>query len=372
MHTAISVLRSNAPMKINKIDVRGFRNLQTLQLEPDPQINVIYGENAQGKTNFIEALWLFSGMKSFRGAKDAELVGFDSEFARIRMEFEDRNRTHTASITVTDRRRAELNGVKLPSPAGLLGKFGAVVFSPAFLSIVQSGPAERRRFLDSALCRLYPAYAPVLAAYGRLLKQRNSLLKDVGMEPALLDMLDVIDAQMSEAGEKLTAGRKKFLDALTPYACGIYDGLSGGREDLRLTYVEKDGERGGALADRLRENRKTDLITKTTGAGPHRDDLELFINGRSARLYGSQGQQRSCALALKLGESSVIRELTGEEPVTLLDDVMSELDTNRQDYILNHIKDRQVFITCCEPSSVIRLNEGKRISVAEGRIASCT
>lgn len=359
-------------MRINEIEVRGFRNLAALRLEPDPQINVIYGENAQGKTNFIEALWLFSGMKSFRGAKDAELVGFDSEFARVKLRFEDADREQTAAITVTDRRRAELNGVKLPSPTGLLGKFGAVVFSPAFLSIVQSGPAERRKFMDSALCRLYPAYAPVLASYGRLLKQRNSLLKDAGREPALLEMLDVVDAQMAAVGERVTAGRKRFLEQLAPLACGIYDGLSGGRETLRIAYTEKENEARGGLAERLRANRKTDLTTGSSGVGPHRDDLELFINERSARLFGSQGQQRSCALALKLGESSVIRLLTGEEPVTLLDDVMSELDTGRQDYILNHIKDRQVFITCCEPSSVIRLNEGKRINIAEGRIAGCT
>ena len=359
-------------MRVDSVSIRDFRNIREAYLEPDPEMNIIFGENAQGKTNLIEAIWLFSGMKSFRGARDAELKNFESDFAKIKMTFEDAARVQSAELTVTERRRATLNGVPLPSPAGLLGKFGAVVFSPSFLSIIQSGPAERRRFMDAAICRLRPSYAPLLAEYGRLVRQRNSLLKDIYQETSLLEILDVIDDRLGDAGEKIVACRAEFLEQLAPFACGIYDGLSAGKEKLRVEYVRKYEQPGASLRETLRTNRRSDLINKTTSAGPHRDDLDVFINDVSAREFGSQGQQRSCALALKLGESSVIRSLTGEEPVTLLDDVMSELDTGRQDYILNHIKGRQVFITCCEPSSVIRLNVGKRISVAGGRIVECT
>ncbi|MBQ7689377.1 MAG: DNA replication/repair protein RecF [Clostridia bacterium] len=359
-------------MKINELEIKNFRNLTQIDLKPDPGMNVIYGENAQGKTNLIEAIWMLSGMKSFRGAKDTELKAFDSDFARISASFENADRTNDVEMTVTDRRRAVLNGVALLSPSALLGKFGAVVFSPAFLSIVQNGPSERRKFIDAAVCRISPAYATVLAEYARLLRQRNSLLKDVYHESSLLDMLDILDEKLARTGEVLIRRRKAFLEQLTPFVRDIYNGLSSGRETLQMRYVTQYDEEKQPLQAYLRENRKNDLINKTTCVGPHRDDMEILIDGARARLYGSQGQQRSCALALKLGESSVIKSVTGEEPVTLLDDVMSELDTNRQDYVLNHIKNRQVFITCCEPSSVIRLNGGKRINIAGGRIVSCT
>ncbi len=342
-----------------------------LSIEPSAEINVIYGENAQGKTNLLESVWMCSGMKSFRGAKDTELKSFDRESAKVRAGYSDSKRENTIEIRIAERRTAYLNGIALPSAAGLIGKFRAVVFSPAFLSIVQSGPAERRRFIDAAICQLKPAYAQKLADYSRLLKQRNSLLKDLQMETALLDMLDVIDLQMSALAADITTQRFDYLSMLTPHAAEIYNGLSGGRETLRFRYVQKCGEPGGDYEDIFKANRKTDAMLKTTTAGPHRDDIEICVNDRSARLYGSQGQQRSCALTMKLAESSVIKAQTGEEPVTLLDDVMSELDAGRQDYILNHIKNRQVFITCCDPNAVLRLTEGKRFFIQNGQV-ECT
>ena len=358
-------------MRINNLECSGFRNLAPLQIEPSPGINVIYGENAQGKTNLLESIWMCSGMKSFRGAKDAELKGFDTQCAKVRLCYTDLRREHTAELRIAERRSASLNGVSLPSAAGLIGKFRAVVFSPAFLSIVQNGPAERRRFIDAAVCQLKPAYAQKLADYSRLLRQRNSLLKDIQMETALLDMLDVIDLQMSALAAEITAERTDYLSLLTPHADGIYSGLSGGRETLSFRYLRKSGDEGSDYQDIFKANRKTDLVLKSTTAGPHRDDVEICVNGISARLYGSQGQQRSCALTMKLAEASVVKAQTGEEPVTLLDDVMSELDTGRQDYILNHIKSRQVFITCCDPGTVLRLTEGKRFFIQNGQV-ECT
>lgn len=356
-------------MKVNSLEIKGFRNIAEMKLEPDAGINIIYGENAQGKTNILEAIWLFSGLKSFRGAKDGELVGFDSDFARLKMCFETSLRTNRAEITVENRRSAVLNGVPLSSATGLLGRFSAVVFAPSFLSIIKEGPGERRKFTDAAICQLKPQYGALLADYNRLLKQRNSLLKDVVCNSALLDMLDVIDEKTCETGEKITAERESYLSDLKPFVCDIYSGLSSGREEISFGYIKKYAESGNmSLKDIFRKNRKEDILNKTTSAGPHRDDIEICINGISARLYGSQGQQRSCALALKLGEASVLKEATGEQPAALLDDVMSELDAARQDYILNHIKDWQVFITCCEPSSVLRMCSGKTFNIEKGRL----
>ena len=354
-------------MTVTAVSYQNFRNLENVSLEPSEGVNIIYGENAQGKTNLLEGIWLFSGLRSFRGAKDAELIRFGSEFGRLKMAFTAHGRDQKAEITVAAKRKAKLNGVELPSCAGLIGKCSAVVFSPSFLSIVKNGPEERRKFIDAAVCQLKPAYANVLAEYSRLVKQRNSLLKDLTIEPSLYDMLDVIDERLAAAGEAVTNERLAYIDRLTEPVRQIYGGFTDGREEIAIAYVKKDGEEG-PLGDVLKRNRKFDLINKTTSAGPHRDDIDIKIDGISARSFGSQGQQRSCAIALKLGEAAVMNEDASEQPVVLLDDVMSELDAGRQDYILNHIGDRQVFITCCEPSTVLRLCGGKTFHIENGMV----
>ncbi len=356
-------------MIIRRLSLTGFRNLSDLTLIPCEGVNVIYGENAQGKTNLLESMWLFTGMKSFRGAKDSELTGFGKPFARMEMDFFAFMREQKAVMTVENSRKATLNGVSLSSAAKLMGKCHAAVFSPAFLSLVQAGPAERRRFLDMALCQFRPSYAQALRVYNRALKQRNSLLSDLYAHPELTDLLDVWDARLCEAGEEILKARKEYMSVLQIAAGAVYDGLSSSREKLDLIYIKKDDpEDRKSLSQMLLECRREDVFNKTTSVGPHRDDLGIFINGSAARTYGSQGQQRSCAIALKLAEAQILKEKTDEQPVILLDDVMSELDTKRQDYILNHIGDRQVFITCCDPASILRLCEGKTFEIANGQI----
>ena len=355
-------------MTVNRIEYKNYRNIESLTLEPSDGVNVIYGENAQGKTNLMEGIWLFSGLKSFRGAKDAELVRFGCGFGRLKMDFSAGGRDQKAEITVDARRKAKLNGVELPFCAGLMGKCSAVVFSPTFLNIVKNGPEERRRFLDAAICQVKPAYAPLLASYHRLVKQRNSLLRDVQFESSLLDMLDVIDEQLTEAGEALIRERSSYIERLIPAAKAIHDGFSGGKEEMTLAYLRKNGNSGKTLRELIKESRRNDILGRTTSVGPHRDDIDIKINGISARSFGSQGQQRSCAVALKLGEAAVMRQITGEQPAVLLDDVMSELDSGRQDYILNHIKGWQVFITCCEPSTVLRMCGGKTFHIHSGEL----
>lgn len=360
-------------MKINELFIRDFRNIERMSLQADDGINVIYGENAQGKTNIIEAMWLFSGLKSFRGAKDSETVKFGSQFAVLKMNYRNSVREMNSEIIIMDRRQAKLNGIDLSSPTGLIGKFSAVVFAPSFLSIIKDGPGERRKFVDAALCQLKPGYASVLSDYNRVLKQRNALLKDLKFDSALVDMLSLTDVKLGEIGDMIVGMRKHYLDSLRPVVSEIYTGLSSGREEISFNYIQKGS--GGEIRPLnclLHEKRKEDIFNKTSTVGPHRDDIEICINGISARAFGSQGQQRSCALALKLGESGVMEKVTGEQPVILLDDVMSELDYLRQDYILNRIRDRQVFITCCEPSKVLETFSGRTVNITQGRINQCT
>lgn len=362
-------------MTVNSVKIKNFRNIADLSFTADNGVNVIYGENAQGKTNILESVWLFTGCKSFRGAKDNELIKFDSDFAKINLEFSDNLREKKSEIIIADKNKtASLNGISLRSTAELIGSFYAVIFSPVHLSLIKDGPSSRRKFLDTALCQLKPSYAENLAGYKRALIQRNALLKDLHLNTELYDMLDTWDDQLARYSACVIKERLKYIALLSEYSKNIYSGISENKESFSVFYsknINKDlpvKDIYISEIENLKNSRKEDIISKTTTVGPHRDDLEILINNVSARSFGSQGQQRSCALALKLGESEIIKKVTGETPVALLDDVMSELDEKRQDYVLNHINDRQVFLTCCDPSQVLRLCGGKSFLIKEGEI----
>lgn len=364
-------------MIINSVNIKNFRNIADLSFTADSGVNVIYGENAQGKTNILEAIWLFTGCKSFRGAKDNELIKFDEDFAKINLEFSDNLREKKSQIIISDKKKnAFLNGVSLRSTAELIGSFYAVIFSPVHLSLIKDGPSARRRFLDTALCQLKPSYAEHLAGFKRALIQRNALLKDIHLNSQLYDMLDTWDDQLARYSAAVIKERLNYIDLLSDYSKSIYSGISENKENFSVSYSRNELKRENFSVkdiylnelEKIKEVRKEDIISRTTTIGPHRDDLEILINNVSARSFGSQGQQRSCALALKLGESEIIKKVTGENPVALLDDVMSELDEKRQDYILNHINDRQVFLTCCDPSQVLRLGGGKSFLIKDGEI----
>ena len=362
-------------MTINSVKIKNFRNIADLSFTADSGVNVIYGENAQGKTNILESIWLFTGCKSFRGAKDNELIKFGENFAKINLDFSDNIREKKSEIIIVDKKKnASLNGVSLRSTAELIGSFYAVIFSPVHLSLIKDGPAARRKFLDTALCQLKPSYAEHLAGYKRALIQRNALLKDLHLNSELYDMLDTWDDQLARYSACVIKERLQYIDLLSDYSKSIYSGISENKENFSVFY-SKNINKELSIKDIylneieiLKNSRKEDIFSKTTTVGPHRDDLEILINDVSARSYGSQGQQRSCALALKLGESEIIKKVTGETPVALLDDVMSELDEKRQDYVLNHINDRQVFLTCCDPSQVLRLCGGKSFLIKGGEI----
>jgi DNA replication and repair protein RecF len=363
-------------MKINSVSLKDFRNISEMTLVANDEVNVIYGQNAQGKTNILEALWLFTGCKSFRGSKDSEFIKFNSEFSKISLEYTDKIREKKAEILFSDKKKAFLNGVEKKSTAEFIGEFYAVIFSPAHLSLIKDGPDVRRKFLDTAICQLKPKYAKTLSAYKKIVLQRNSLLKDIQFHSELYDVLDVLDEQLASYSSLIIKDRIKYLDLLTQKSEEIYSGISENKEQLSLKYIcgtdsfNKTDVKDiyDFMTEKIKESRKEDFINKTTSVGPHRDDLEIKIDNISARSFGSQGQQRSCALALKLGESEIIKDITGENPVALLDDVMSELDEKRQDYVLNHIKERQVFLTCCDPSQVLRLCKGKSFLIEKGKL----
>lgn len=363
-------------MTVDSVNIINFRNIPSLNLIPSDGVNVIYGENAQGKTNILESIWLFTGCKSFRGSKDADFIKFGEDFSKTEITFSNKIRQKKAEITINEKKKITLNGIELKTPSELIGEFYAVIFSPSHLSLIKDGPFERRRFLDTALCQLKPKYAECLKAYKHSLLQRNSILKDVHINSELYDVLDSWDISLAKYASVIISERIKYVSLLSLYCSEIYSGISENLEKFSIYYdssadikeCKNTEEIYEVMLRELKSKRKEDIIFKTTSSGPHRDDLNILINEKSARNFGSQGQQRSGALALKLGEAEITEKITGETPVALLDDVMSELDEKRQDYILNRIKERQVFLTCCDPSQVMRMCNGKSFLIKKGNI----
>ncbi len=352
-------------MKVKKLEIQNFRNISDISLEFDNEINVICGENAQGKTNIIEALWLFSGAKSFRSTKDTEFIKFGETRAKIYTEFNMLGVENSAQIVFDDKKTAFLNEKKLANTSALAGKFNAVVFSPTDLTLVTDGPDKRRRFLDTAIGQLYPNYIEILRNYTRAVMQRNKIIKDYRYDKTLSVMLDVFETEIVDMGNKIITYRKKYISVLNNYVSKIYNGISCGKENIEIFYISKNEVLDNQI---LKISRDTDMFTATTSVGPHRDDISFEINSISARNFGSQGQKRSVTLSLKLAGAEVIKEVSGEYPICLLDDVMSELDEGRQNYILNHIRNWQSFITCCDTSNIKNLKEGKVITIRNGGV----
>lgn len=361
-------------MYINSIKAENFRNIEFTEIFPHKEINVIYGQNGQGKTNLLEAIWLFTGCKSFRNAKDNELVKFEEENSRISINFQTELRENKADIYIEKKRTAILNGVGLNSPRELIGKFYSVVFSPVHLSLIKDGPVNRRKFIDTAISQTDSVYAKKLTYFNHLITQKNALLKNAAENASLLDTLDIWDEKIALAGADIIVDRINYIKMLKTKATDIYSGISGEKERLNIKYlsnVRYESENRQDIANTYYESlirhRANDLYLKNTSCGPHRDDIEILINDISARKFGSQGQQRSASLSLKLGEAEIIKDLKGEHPIILLDDVMSELDSERQNYILNKMTGKQIFITCCEKETVSKLGVGKIFRIENGK-----
>ncbi len=353
-------------MRILSLKLRDFRNIEYMDIYPSEEMNVIYGENAQGKTNIIESLWLLTGAKSFRGAKDEELKKFNKDRALIESVFIGEEIEKQINIEITDKRRAFLNQKPLRNASSLAGNLNAIVFSPVDLRLLSDGPRVRRKFLDTAICQLYPTYIDILRDYTRAVAQRNKALKDFKVDKSFDGLLDIFDNEIALNGEKIIKYRKRYIEILKEFLPTIYSGISDGKEVLKIEYIPSfEGEN---LKAELFNKRKEDMYLGKTSVGPHRDDLEFKINGISAKSFGSQGQKRSVALSLKLSEAEVIRKNTGESPICLLDDIMSELDPTRQNFILNHIKGMQTFLSCCDPQTVKNLKAGKGFNIVNGEV----
>ena len=364
-------------MRVIAVKFENYRNLKNDIIQPCEGVNIIYGDNAQGKTNLLEAIWLFCGGHSFRSSKDSEIIRWEENFARLEMRFFGQEREQTAKLLFNgNKKQLEINGVEKKSAAALIEKFCAVVFSPEHLNLIKRGPSQRRKFIDSAICREKLQNAVILSKFNRVLVQRNSLLKDIYRRPSLENTLSVWDEPLIQNGAILIKKRMDYVEMLSQRAKIYHDGISKNSEKLEIKYISSiDAEmsdRTDEIAEKFRkklnENRKDDIRTGVTNFGPHRDDIEILINGKNARVFGSQGQQRSAVLSLKLAEASVLKERMGEEPVILLDDVLSELDSKRQDFLLNELKDCQVFITCCEKSNKEQLKEGKIFLLKNGEV----
>lgn len=333
-------------MYISTLKLDHFRNYDSLDIAFSPGTNLFYGDNAQGKTNILEAVYFCGTTRSHRTSRDSELIQFDSPQAHLRMEMKKENIDYRIDMHLkTGRSKGiAINGAPIRKAQELVGLGHFIFFSPEDLGIIKNGPSERRRFMDMELCQLDRIYVSSLADYNRILQQRNRLLKDLPFRPQDMDTLDVWDDQLVRYGTVLIRAREQFVERLGRIIQPIHRKLSGGSEEINAGY-EKNTDIE-SFADNIKKSRDKDLILKTTGCGPHRDDLSFQINGTDIRRYGSQGQQRSAALSLKLAEIGLVRESGKEVPVLLLDDVLSELDTNRQHYLLDSIGQIQTFITC--------------------------
>ena len=333
-------------MIIKSIELKNFRNYEELNLNLDGGTNILYGDNAQGKTNILEAVYLAGTSKSHKGSKDREMIRFENEESHIRMMVKKGDLSYKIDMHLRKNKAkgVAINGLPIRKARELLGVVNLVFFSPEDLNIIKNGPGERRRFLDSELCQLDGVYITELAGYNHIVNQRNRLLKDLYMNPSLKETLDIWDMQMLQYGTKIINKRKDFVRDLNQVIQDIHHNLTGGIEHLEVVY--EPSTEAEDFENVLKKNRERDIRMKMTSAGPHRDDLSFVVNGIDIRKYGSQGQQRTAALSLKLSEIYLVKEKIKDTPILLLDDVLSELDSNRQTYLLDSIHDIQTLITC--------------------------
>ena len=333
-------------MYIESIELKNYRNYEYLYIELDPATNILYGDNAQGKTNILEAAYLCGTTKSHRGSRDREIIRFGQEESHIRMMVrrDGISRKIDVHLKKNKSKGIAVDGIPIKKASELFGIVNLVFFSPEDLNIIKNGPGERRRFLDMELCQLDKIYLQDLAGYNQVLNQRNKLLKDISFSPRLADTLDVWDMQLVHYGKKIIGARKRFIGELNGMIRDLHASLTGGRESIYLNYEPNVDEE--LLEERLAASRDRDLKFKQSSVGPHRDDFCVQVNDIDIRKFGSQGQQRTAALSLKLSELALVKKRIGENPVLLLDDVLSELDSSRQNYLLQSIHQIQTLITC--------------------------
>ncbi len=333
-------------MYIQSIELSNYRNYRSLVMEFDRGTNILFGDNAQGKTNILESVYLSGTSRSHRTVRDRELIRFGQEEAHIRTNLCRDDLSYRIDIHIRQGRSKGIavNGMPVKKASELFGLLGIIFFSPEDLNIVKNGPAERRHFINAELSQIDRIYLSDLSNYNKALNQRNSLLREIFNHPEMKETLDVWDEQLIAYGKRIIARRRAFVADMLPIVAKIHRKLSGEREELVISYEPSIDDI--FFEDELLRTRDRDMRMGTTNVGPHRDDLKLSIGGVDIRKFGSQGQQRTCALSLKLAEIQIMENKRGEKPVLLLDDVLSELDSNRQNYLLESINDIQTIITC--------------------------
>jgi len=334
-------------MWINNIKLINFRNYEKKEIKLYENINVFYGDNAQGKTNIIEAIFLSSIGKSFRTNKEKELIKFNEENAIVEINFKKSDRDGKIKIEIGDKKQVYLNGIKLKKLSELLGNINIVIFNPDDINILKGGPENRRKFLNIMISQLRPNYMHVLTLYNKTLEQRNNYLKQIKLENKDENLLDIWDEKLVDYGMKIYEYRNEFIEKIKNKINKIHKEITEDREEIEIKYFSNANTRQNFINE-LKSRRKLDIIKGFTTKGVHRDDFVVYINGKQVDIYGSQGQHRTAILSLKLSELKVIYDEIGEYPILLLDDFMSELDDKRRKNFLNNIKDIQVIITCTE------------------------
>lgn len=366
-------------MIVKRISLDFFRNYTHLEAQFHPRVNVVVGENAQGKTNLLEAVAYLSSAASHRARYDREMIqfGIDSAFVKGEIYSRDRDYTLEANLSRNTRRQLFSNGVRLKKAEELSGILNTVLFCPEDLYLIKEGAAARRRFLDDCICQLRPRYAAALTEYKKLYEHKTRILRDSEEKPSLLDALDDFSLRMAQCGAILIHYRAHFVKRLREVAPAIHADCSGGTERLELRYetvstvIDPEAQPRDLLPQLLAHqeaHRAAEIASRQCLSGPHKDDIAVDIDGNPAKAYASQGQTRTAALALKLAARDIFQQDTGEWPVLLLDDVLSELDGRRQEFVLNRIISGQVFITCCEEEKLAQLREGRAFHIKNGSL----
>ena len=366
-------------MYCKQIEVENFRNIEKASVSFTEGVNILAGANAQGKTNLLEAIFYPSMGRSFRGAKTSEMIRFGEKQAEISLSYRDHRRDHRIDVKIYREklRQVEKNGMRVDKLSDIVGSFRAVLFHPEHLSLIKSSPQERRGYLDMAIGRIRPLYIHTLQKYNHILKQRNALLRNATADPRAFDAtIELWSDQLAAAAAELSVMRYEYILRAREFISESFSEMTGEREIPRVTYAGSSGQREVEYADRecvekkyrelLMSAHEREIAMGATLWGIHKDDLSIDINGHRARIYGSQGQQRSLALAMKLAEGEICREEYGDYPVFLLDDVLSELDSERREYLLHRIRGKQVILTGCDPDLMKGEDEVRRIFVRDG------
>ena len=361
-------------MYITRLELKNFRNYESLEADFDEKINLILGNNAQGKTNLIESIYMTSIGRSFRTAKDSDVIMFgkDEALIKVRAEKEYSDTEVEIRIKRPSKKSVKKDGIPLRKTSELLENIMIVIFSPEDMKIVKDEPEKRRKFIDRELCQISPKYYDSLSNYRKILAQRNSYLKEDNIDASLLDLWD---SQLAKCGAGIITGRNDFIKSISVFSSKIHSGITAGAESLHIEYdpdvevTENSGDQEMYFYDEIKKVYDSDMKMRSTTRGPHKDDISFFVNGINMRNFGSQGQQRTCALSLKLAELDLIKNETGEDAVLLLDDVMSELDATRQEYLIKTLKNNQLFVTTTNmDEKILKEFEGAKVfNICKGK-----